>query len=79
MKWRTCGEAGRKSSAIYRESEILRSLRDPDRIGNGCRKCFFMHLCRGGLRCLSYALTGSPFETDPGCRLSDPAVGAGSM
>lgn len=60
---------------IYRESGVLQSLRDRGRIGSGCRKCFFVQVCRGGLRCLSYALTGSPFETDPGCWLSDPAGG----
>lgn len=57
-------------SEIYQESGLLQSLRDKDRIADGCRKCFFSRLCRGGLRCLSYALTGSPFEADPGCRLS---------
>ena len=60
---------------IYHESETLRSLRDCGHIGDGCRKCFFVRLCRGGLRCLSYALTGSPFETDPGCWLNDPPAG----
>jgi radical SAM protein with 4Fe4S-binding SPASM domain len=56
-------------SQIYRESDILQSLRDKDRVPAGCRACFFSKACRGGLRCLSYALTGSPFEPDPGCRL----------
>jgi radical SAM protein with 4Fe4S-binding SPASM domain len=58
---------------IYHGSGILRALRDRDRIGDGCRKCFFARVCRGGLRCLSYALTGSPFEADPGCWLSEQA------
>lgn len=55
---------------IYHTTEILRALRDENRIADGCRKCFFTKSCRGGLRCLSYALTGSPFETDPGCPLA---------
>lgn len=56
---------------IYHRNSTLRALRDRDRIGDGCRRCFFAKECRGGLRCLSYALTGSPFEPDPGCWLSD--------
>ncbi|MGC9966753.1 MAG: radical SAM protein [Syntrophobacteraceae bacterium] len=58
---------------IYHGSDILHALRDGDRIGDGCRKCFFARACRGGLRCLSYALSGSPFEADPGCWLSERA------
>ena len=58
---------------ICRESAMLQALRDRDRIGAGCRRCFFARVCGGGLRCLSYALTGSPFEADPGCWLSEPA------
>ena len=60
-------------SKIYYGSGILHALRDRDRIAAGCRKCFFARVCRGGLRCLSYALTGSPFEADPGCWLSESA------
>lgn len=59
---------------IYHESEILNALRDRDRTAEGCRGCFFAKVCRGGLRCLSHALTGSPFETDPGCPLARPAT-----
>ncbi len=54
---------------IYHESEMLNALRDPDRIGDRCRRCFFARECRGGLRCLSYAINGGPFEGDPGCWL----------
>ncbi|MEN6438642.1 MAG: radical SAM protein [Syntrophobacter sp.] len=56
---------------IYHESQLLHALRDRDRVCDGCRMCFFAHVCRGGLRCLSHALTGSPFETDPGCWLRE--------
>ncbi|MEN6487153.1 MAG: radical SAM protein [Syntrophobacteraceae bacterium] len=57
---------------IYHGSEILRALRDRDRIAGGCRTCFFAKTCHGGLRCLAYAMTGSPFEADPGCPLAGP-------
>jgi radical SAM protein with 4Fe4S-binding SPASM domain len=57
---------------IYVESRLLRSFRDRDRISAGCRRCFFVNVCQGGLKCLSYALTGDPFTADPGCWLSEP-------
>jgi len=57
---------------LYYTDPILRSLRDPDRVSQGCEKCDFQHECRGGLRCLSYATTGSPFAVDPGCWRSEP-------
>ena len=52
---------------IYRESPLLIALRDGERRGEGCGGCFYARLCGGGLRCLSYALTGDPFGKDPGC------------
>jgi len=50
---------------LYHKSKLFRALRT--RISEGCEGCFYSKLCRGGLRCLSYALTGDPFKTDPGC------------
>ncbi|MEA3325633.1 MAG: SPASM domain-containing protein, partial [Euryarchaeota archaeon] len=50
---------------LYYESDLFCALRK--RISEGCEGCFYSGLCRGGLRCLSYALTGDPFTTDPGC------------
>jgi radical SAM protein with 4Fe4S-binding SPASM domain len=50
---------------LYRESDLFRALRN--RINEDCKDCFYSKLCRGGLKCLSYALTGDPFRTDPGC------------
>ncbi len=55
---------------LYRTSDVFQSLRNPDRISRGCERCFFAGTCRGGLKCLSYALTGSPFDADPGCPLA---------
>jgi len=55
---------------LYYNSELFRALRNRDLIGDGCRNCFYSALCRGGLKCLSYALTGDPFQTDPGCWLT---------
>lgn len=52
---------------LYYKSDLFRALRDRDRIAEACRKCFYAGLCRGGLKCLSYAATGDPFQADPGC------------
>lgn len=54
-------------AGIYCESPLLLALRDRGRIIEGCEGCFYQELCRGGLRCLAYAMTGDPFRKDPGC------------
>jgi len=52
---------------LYYESALLRALRDRNRVSEGCEGCRYAKRCGGGLRCLSYALTGDPFRADPGC------------
>ncbi|MHC4628472.1 MAG: SPASM domain-containing protein, partial [Planctomycetota bacterium] len=52
---------------LYYQSDLLRALRDRSRVSDGCQGCFYSKLCRGGLKCLSYATTGDPFKADPGC------------
>lgn len=54
-------------AALYYQSDLLCALRDRTRVSQGCEACCFARLCRGGLRCLSYAATSDPFRTDPGC------------
>jgi radical SAM protein with 4Fe4S-binding SPASM domain len=53
---------------LYCESNLFAQLRDQEIVSGGCEGCFYKKICRGGLRCLSYAVTGSPFNADPGCR-----------
>jgi len=53
---------------LYYNSEILQNLRQ-HKISAGCEKCVFAKACRGGLRCLAYAVSGNPFKADPGCWL----------
>ncbi len=55
---------------LYEKSKLFQALRDRDRVSDGCEECSFARLCNGGLRCLSYALTGDPFRADPGCWLA---------
>jgi len=56
---------------LYDNSALLRQLRHPAQISEGCQDCFFQKQCRGGLKCLSYAVTGDPFKADPGCWLQN--------
>lgn len=58
---------------LYDNSELLRQLRNPKQVNEGCQTCGYAHWCRGGLKCLSYAVRGDPFQADPGCWLSSSA------
>lgn len=51
---------------LYYTSDLFQELRR-HRVSEGCERCGFVGQCRGGLRCLSYAITGDPFAADPGC------------
>ena len=51
---------------VYREHELFRSLRDPDRLGGRCGRCDFRTRC-GGSRARAFAATGDPLAEDPGC------------
>jgi radical SAM protein with 4Fe4S-binding SPASM domain len=63
-------------ASLY-DGPMLRALRDQSVVANGCEKCVYERLCRGGLRCLSYATTGSVDRADPGCWLTAaPAASA---
>lgn len=59
---------------LYYESDLFRALGVRSRISDGCDGCMFTKLCRGGLKCLSYAVTGDPFTADPGCWLQTPEM-----
>lgn len=63
---------------LYCQDNLLRRLRDPSRISKGCEGCFFCKKCRGGLKCLSYAVRGDPFTADPGCWLATKSQDAES-
>ncbi len=53
--------------SIYYGNELLQQLRDPERVSEGCEGCFYSGMCKGGLKCMSYAVHGDPFVRDPGC------------
>jgi len=58
---------------IYRGSELLQELRDPDALGGRCGQCEFRTVC-GGSRSHAFAMTGDPLAEDPSCAYQ-PAVG----
>ena len=56
---------------IYRDSELFRSLRDPDALRGKCGACPFRRAC-GGSRSRAYAYTSDPLEADPLCAFVPP-------
>lgn len=53
-------------SEIYRNSPLMRELRDPEALHGRCRQCEYRSIC-GGSRSRAYALTGDYLATDPWC------------
>ncbi len=60
-------------SELYYDSDLFRKLRSRDRVSEGCGECCRRRECRGGLKCLSYAVTGDPLTADPGCWHATPS------
>ncbi len=52
---------------LYYRSDLFQALRNRDLVSHGCEACGHRKVCRGGLKCLSYAVTGNPLNADPGC------------
>jgi radical SAM protein len=50
----------------YRDSQLFRDLRDPEKLKGRCGACEYRKICAGS-RSRAFALTGDPFETDPWC------------
>lgn len=59
---------------IYRNSPLLKELRDPSLLKGRCGICPYREIC-GGSRSRAYALTGDYLEEDP-CCVYEPAVTA---
>lgn len=51
---------------VYREGDLFRALRDPDRLKGKCGVCEYREVC-GGSRARAFALTGDPLEAEPFC------------
>lgn len=54
---------------IYCTSKILKDIRKPF-IPHGCQNCEHAKTCKGGLKCLSYAVNNDYDTPDPGCRFA---------
>lgn len=69
----TCGNIRQQSLAeIYRNSPILKDLRNPDKLKGKCGWCEFRFIC-GGSRARAYAVTGDYLESEPFCTyIPDP-------
>lgn len=74
-----CGNVRESSlSDIYRNSPILRELRDKSLLKGKCGVCEFKPLC-GGSRARAYAVTGDYLESDPYCAYVPKAYTNGSF
>jgi AdoMet-dependent heme synthase len=63
---------------VYRQAQLFKDLRNPDRYKGVCGTCEFRQVC-GGQRGRAYALTGDYLESDPACiRVSSHGRPAGS-
>lgn len=60
---------------VYRDSELLRSLRRPDSFHGKCGVCEFNQIC-GGSRSHAYAVTGDILGSDPTCEYIPQAMTA---
>lgn len=65
-----CGNIFTNSLSKIYECKIFSELRNYKEI-DGCNKCIYLEKCGGGLKCLSYAVEGTPFKKDEGCFLSN--------
>ena len=53
---------------LYKSSPVIKYLKENE-IPIACKKCYKANKCRGGLKCLSYAITGKIGNKDINCEL----------
>lgn len=71
-----CGNVRQQPLAdIYRNSPVLRMLRDADRLEGKCGACEYRRIC-GGSRARAWAASGSVLAEDPDCIYVPPRYGA---
>jgi radical SAM protein len=56
----------RPLSELYRQTQLMKDLRNSDLLGGKCGFCEFRKVC-GGSRARSWALTGDPLAAEPDC------------
>lgn len=55
---------------IYFNNEVFKNLRKEREPDIACSKCLYFNICKGGSRCISYAVNGTPFGADPSCPIA---------
>ena len=55
---------------IYHQSDLLKSLKDREKLEGSCGRCQYKNVC-GGCRGRAYSVTGNIFAEDPACFLSE--------
>lgn len=63
---------------IYRNHELFRALRDPDRLKGKCGVCEYRTVC-GGSRARAYAMMGDPLAAEPFCTYVPPRYAQGRV
>jgi radical SAM protein len=58
---------------IYRESQLFKDLRNPEKLTGKCGRCEYREVC-GGSRARAYGLLGDLFASDPACAYEPPAA-----
>jgi AdoMet-dependent heme synthase len=59
---------------LYRNTDLMKSLRDPEQFTGRCGVCEFRNWC-GGSRARAFAWTGDPLESDPLCPYQPKSLG----
>lgn len=52
---------------LCNNSEILKNVLNSDNLDTNCFSCYYKTSCNGGLKCLSYAVTGNFNKKDLNC------------
>lgn len=52
---------------LYFSSELLKDIRDKNKLDQACLECYYKLACMGGLKCLSYAQTNNYHKKDTNC------------
>ncbi|MBN2192398.1 MAG: TIGR04053 family radical SAM/SPASM domain-containing protein [Polyangiaceae bacterium] len=61
----------RPLAELYRDTDLMRALRDPSRLAGRCGRCEYADVC-GGSRARAYAVHGDWFAEDPACLYEPP-------
>lgn len=52
---------------LFFSSELLKDIRNENKLDNACSECYYKLACMGGLKCLTYAQTNNYHKKDINC------------